>query len=340
MKRALLITVVAASAVVFTQPAFSATVLLTVNDALGTSSFNAAGNWSNSQPPSPGNDYVTQGYLLRTPAVAGDYTFAGDSLVVGGGTGGGVFRTDGGVNNNCLLNKTPSPTTITVNNLILDASYIRDGMGSTDVWTLAGNIYVTANGGGFANQCRLNVAAAIHGSGTLYIADNGSGEASRTTYINSSLNTYNGSIILRPLDASPPARCRLTFSDDSRMNFTIGPSGVNNSITGRGILTLDGDLNFDLSGAGNNWGDSWTIVSLSAGTVTYGATFSVIGFERVGGGTGPGLWVYDFGENMRYAYDTTSGLLMVVPEPSVYALGLVGLAVFGFMRRRIVRRIV
>jgi len=334
MKKALLVGVVMSS-LVWAQLALCDTVLLTANDAINTSSFNAAGNWSNGQPPGPGNDYVTQGYLLRTPATAGNYTFAGDSLRVGGGTGGGPFLTDGNVNANSFINKTPSAPIITVNNLILDASYIRDGMGSSDVWTLAGNITVTANGGGFAAQCRFNVDSAIHGSGTLYIADNGSGEAARTIYINSPANTYAGSIILVSRSGRPNNNySRLTFSDDSRMNFVIGPSGVNNSITGWGTLTLNGDFYFDLSGAGNNHGDTWTIIGMGPSlTVSYGDTFSVIGFNRVGGGTGPGLWLGE-ANSVTYTFDTATGIL-AVPEPSVYGIALVGLAVAALLRRRI-----
>lgn len=335
MKKAFLFVLMAATGLVQVQFSLGDTVYLTANDAMGTSSFNTAGNWSNGQPPSPGNDYVTQGYLLRTPATAGNYTFAGDSLVVGGGTGGGPFLTDGNVNNNSFINKTPSAPIITVNNLILDASYIRDGMGSGDVWTLAGNITVTANGGGFAAQCRFNVDSAIHGSGTLYIADNGSGEAARTIYINSPANTYTGSIILVSKAGRPNNNySRLTFSDNSRMNFVIGPSGVNNSISGWGTLTLNGDFYFDLSGAGNNYGDSWTIIAMSPTlTVSYGDTFSVIGFNRVGGGTGPGFWECT-ANGVTYGFDTATGILFV-PEPSVCGIAVAGLAVAALLRRRI-----
>lgn len=310
---------------------------MTGDDALGSSSFNAAGRWYSGFPPAAGNDYETRGYLLRTPTTAGTYTFAGDSLRVGIGTmsppdSNHDFRTNGTVNNNSLLNKTPNATII-INNLILDAGYVRDGMGSADIWRLQGNITITANGGGFACQERFEVDAAIRGSGPLYIADNGSGEAARTIYINSPQNTFTGNIILLGTTA---ARCRLTFSPGSVMNFKIWDSGINNRIYADtfqnkyGTLTLNGTFKFDLADAGRDFGDSWTIISYPNLTVNVGDTFAVDGFTRAGGGTGPGLWYTDYA-GTPYYFDTSTGVLWV-PEPGAYALVLAGLGLLAIRR--------
>jgi hypothetical protein len=300
-------------------------VTMTANDPIATASFNTAGTWSDGLAPSAGNTYSTVGWLLRTPIVYGNYTFAGSSLTVGGGTAGGKqpFLTNGSLNNNSFICKTPiagdgTAPVITVNNLILDASYIRDGMGSADAWTLAGNIFVTGNGGGLANHCTLNIESAINGSGTLYIADNGSGDASRVTIIKSGLNTYNGSINLL---GSSNARCRLTFADDSLMNFTIKASGVNNSISGTGTATFNGDFYFNLTDASKTLGDSWVIAS--ATSQTFSDTFAVLGFNDIGGN----LWLKTIDATHAYQFSEGTGKLTIVPEPAtITLLGLGGLA--------------
>ncbi len=57
-------------------------VTLTADDTLGTSSFNTAGHWSDSLPPSVGKNYDNNDFLLRTPEGTSDHTFAGDSLLI------------------------------------------------------------------------------------------------------------------------------------------------------------------------------------------------------------------------------------------------------------------
>lgn len=309
---------VAAFACVTTVSQAAAT--MTGNDALSASSFNSAGKWSDGLAPYAGNSYSTLGYLLRTPATAGSYTFAGDSLTVGGGAGGAAFS-PGVANNNAFLNKTPLAPTITVNNLILDGSSIRDGMSSGDSWTLVGNIFVTANGGNLICQERFNVNSVISGSGPLYIGSNGSGEAARTVYINSSQNTYNGSITL--MGGAAPTNSRLTFSQNSVMNFAIGASGVNNSITGTGMTVFDGVFRFDLSGASSNVGDSWTVVNVSTLLETFGPNFSVDGFTTDGA-----VWTSGV-----YTFDPATGILSV-PEPATGTLLLGGLGLLLVLRRR------
>src|SRR5208282_5068370 len=62
-------------------------ITLTNSDAIGASSFNAAGNWNSGAAPvsagSPNvNAYFTTNFTLRTPTGSSGYTFAGDSLSI------------------------------------------------------------------------------------------------------------------------------------------------------------------------------------------------------------------------------------------------------------------
>lgn len=302
-------------------PAVSeAQVLMTANDGLGTSSFNAAGTWNSLAAPAAGNAYSTAGYLLRSPASGSAYTFAGDSLTVGGGSGGGTFSTVT-ANNNALIFKVAGQT-LTVNNLILDGSQIRDGLSDNQTAALDGNLLVAANGGAFMAQCLLSINSVLSGSGTIYIGDNGNGSAGRTVLFTSGASTFNGNVVLN--NTGGASHSRLTYSDGSLMNFAIGANGVNNNISGSGMLTLDGSFKFDLSGADNTAGDSWNIVD-SGVTVTYGSNFTVDGFSQNGA-----LW--DTSANgVSYQFDPASGLLSVVPVPEPSTLAMCGLGAFGLL---------
>src|SRR5271170_3516329 len=79
----LLILMTVAFAPTFAQ---AAAITLTATDASGTTSFNAAGHWSNAQAPSAGNTYdTTTSYMMRTPLAGSTaITFAGDSLTLHG----------------------------------------------------------------------------------------------------------------------------------------------------------------------------------------------------------------------------------------------------------------
>lgn len=128
-----------------------ATVMLTNSDASGTSSFNSAGNWSSGTAPNPTNTYDTLGFVLRTPATGASYTFQGAALRLSGGT---------------LLYKGTTSTTITVSNLFLRGGVLHHGGSGT--WTMAGNIAVGEEGGGFnAVNGNINVTANLSGSGPL-----------------------------------------------------------------------------------------------------------------------------------------------------------------------------
>jgi hypothetical protein len=335
MRFRLLLLILGCVCILSTQ-SMGAVFTMTANDSnSATTSLNSDTqlHWSPAGAPAAGNDYYSVGFLLRTPTTAGNYTFAGDSLTIGigsalgQGTGAAGWATDGTVNNNCLINKTPGTAVITVSNLILNKGTVRDGMGSGDgPWTLAGGLNITAGGGGFACQEAFTLASTITGSGPTYVCDNGSGEAVRCVTITSGLNTYDGSVQLLGTTA---ARSRITFAAGSLMNFTIGASGVNNHISGTGTATYNGNFNLNLTGASTNLGDAWTLSSAAA--PSYGATFSVNGFVNEGNG----FWAQAIPSSTNYyVYNQNNGVLMVqetVPEPATIVMILTGVLGVGLL---------
>lgn len=296
----------------------AATVSMTVDDAVGTTSFNAAGHWDNLAAPSAGNNYFNATFLVRTPGTAGDYTFAGDSLTI---TGSGLATA---VGNQALSFKTAGISTITINNLTVNGGQLRHAQGDADVFNLAGTLAIGVNGATMGVQGPLNINSSVSGSGTIRILDAGNDTVTRAVTFTSGANTYNGSIELFA------ARSRFNLANAANLSFTIGASGVNNSIFGIGVANLDGAFNFDLSGAGNTIGNNWTIVNNATVTETFGATFSVAGFTDLGGD----LWGTS-ANGADYLFSEATGGLSVVPEPGSVSFLLVGAGLLlGFHRLR------
>ena len=293
---------------------------MTADDSFGNSSFNAAGGWDSAAAPTAGNDYFNGGFLLRTPADTGSYTFAGDSLTI---TGGGLAT---GVGNDALMWKgSGTGAIITVDNLIIDGGQLRHGQGTADSFTLAGNITVGANGANFATQGGMIITANLIGTTTIRILDSGNTDAGRLITLASSGNTFTGNI---ELAASSADRAHVALADGANLNFVIGANGSNNSIAGTGTVAFDGDFFFDLTGAGNTPGDSWAVAGASA--QTFGGTFSVNGFTDMGGG----MWE-TLANGVTYEFNTANGMLSVVPEPGSVIMMLSGLGLLlGFRRYR------
>ena len=311
-----------------------AQVVMTASDSLGNSSFNAAGNWSPAGAPTAGNTYSTVGWLLRGPASGTAYTFGGDSLTVGGGSGaaagGSAFLTSSGTltaNNNALIYKITGQT-LTVNNLILDGAQIRDGLNDNSTWALNGNLTVTANGGAFVAQALGTINSVISGPGPIYIGDQGNvSDTGRGIFFTSGASTYSGNIIMGEPTAQ---RSRFTLTSTSVMNFNIGANGVNNSISiGTQYAEFAGAFNLNLAGADNTLGDTWTLVSTSAGgSDIVDGTFAVNGFTQNGT-----LWD-ESANGTTYEFNQVTGVLTVVPEPSTMALIGMGLGFGAMLLRR------
>jgi hypothetical protein len=293
----------------------AALISMTADNSIGTSSFNSATGWSNAAAPLAGNDYRNADFLLRTPGVNGDFTFGGDSLLI---TGNPPYAA--AANNDALLFKgTGAGNDIIVNNLTIDGGQLRQASGNGDFFYLGGNgLTVGPLGMAVHTQGPMFINSPVLGSGPIKIFDPGSGDAVRTVHFVNSANTYTGSIELLVAN-----RSRFSLDSTGNLNFLIGAPGVNNSIFGNGNAIFDGTFQFDLSGAGTNFGDSWAIVT--GPNKSYGTTFTVAGFSDMGGG----LW-----SGAGYEFSTATGILTyVIPEPSSVLLVL-GFTLLGACVRR------
>jgi hypothetical protein len=264
----------------------AAIVTLTNADALNSSSFNAPGGWSNGLAPTNGNDYAVSILRLRTPVSSGGFVFGGDSLSITGANGVMSYKGSGTIG------------VITVSNLVLNGGSLDHLSSASDVFRLAGNLNIAGNSSIYAKQGPIIIQAMISGTGT--ITNPGADVAASILSISNGLNTFKGSIINNG---------RFQLLDTANLNFVIGASNVNNSVSGAGAATtFNGRFVFDLSGASTASGARWTIAS--AAGQTFGSTFSVDGFTRVGSGPGPGVW-QAIAKGVQYSFDSSTGVLQI-----------------------------
>ena len=271
-----------------TSAAHAVNVTMTGSDGFGTSSFNAAGNWDNLAAPSAGNDYFTGNFILRTPADPNSYTFAGDSLTINNTTPypDGLF-----------YKGTGTTGVITINNLILDGGLISHGNGPGDLFQLDGNITVNSDSEIYAKQGSIDILAPISGNATITVPTaDGPG---RTLTFLSSASTFTGNIVNDG---------EFTLADNAVLNFDIGATGVNNSVSGVGTAVFGGDFNFDLTGAGTTSGDSWTIANVTNQSFDPN-TFNVVGFTQSGS-----VWTSGI-----YTFNPGTGILAVAAPPVEWA---------------------
>jgi len=194
---------------------------------------------------------------------------------------------------------------------------------STHTLNWTNNINLNGVNGANRTVDVLNGFAAIGANISGVISDSvGGAELTKTgtgTLKLSAANTYTG-------DTTITAGA-FELASTGSMSFLIDADGVNNKIfdTGAAAITLDGLFVFDLTGASDEFGDSWTIVM--SNLEMYGTNFDVTGFTE--GATG--IWTSGI-----YQFSESTGALSVVPEPGTYALlaGCFALASVMIRRRR------
>lgn len=166
-------------------------------------------------------------------------------------------------------------------------------------------------------------------SGVGSITTVGTGETQFGNGVADITNTYRGNTTLSETSS-------LALSDNAKMTFYIGATGLNNKITAAGgnnnVLTLDGDFVFDLTGAATN--GSWQIVDVALLDETFNATtFGVYTSTGTAWTENSNIWTYTNG-GVTYSFSEATGVLSAVPEPTTALLLGGGLMVLLFRRRR------
>ena len=107
----------------------------------------------------------------------------------------------------------------------------------------------------------------------------------------------------------------LVLADNAQLRFVLGAaSGTNNSLTGAGTVTLNGDFFIDTSAADALASGTWTLENVPTLSGAYGSTFSVVGFTATGD-----KWTKDNGLTKRYTFDEETGILTLGPIPAGYS---------------------
>lgn len=159
------------------------------------------------------------------------------------------------------------------------------------------------------------ISGAIQNStGTAGISKNNAG-----TLVLSGPNTYNGNTAVNAGE--------LVLADDATLKFVLGATtGVSNSLTGAGTVTLNGDFVIDTSAADALSTGSWILENVTTLAGAYGTTFTVSGFSDIGSEQ----WEKDLGGGKKYTFDETTGVLTLATAGGAYtvwaaAKGLTGL---------------
>jgi autotransporter-associated beta strand protein len=151
---------------------------------------------------------------------------------------------------------------------------------------------LTINTDGGATQT-INTTAITGTGGSLLKSGGG-------TLILGAANTYSGNTTV--------SAGTLTLADNAQLKFVLGAtSGTNNSLTGAGTTTLNGDFVIDTTAADALATGTWTLENVT--TSNYDTTFSVVGFVDAGSNT----WTKDVSPNKRYTFDEATGVLTLAP---------------------------
>ena len=123
------------------------------------------------------------------------------------------------------------------------------------------------------------------------------------TLILSGTNTYTGNTTV--------SAGTLALADNAQLSFVLGAtSGSNNSLSGAGTVTLEGDFVIVTTAADALASGTWTLENVSTLTGAYGSNFTVSGFTDAGSDK----WTKVNGSK-TYTFDETTGILTLAETP-------------------------
>ncbi len=202
-----------------------------------------------------------------------------------------VISGNGFDSNGALQNTSSTVTNLLAGTLTLAGDAAIGVTASTSVMQIDGIIRET---GGARSLTKL-------GAGTLVLTN---------------ANTYTGNTNV--------AAGGLTLAQGAQLKLVIGAgSGTNNSISGAGTLTLDGNFNIDTSAADATslTRGTWVLETVASLSGAYGSTFTVVSpFADAGNDT----WTKSVGDKVWTFDETTGTLTLVSTNPSSYTTWIDG----------------
>ncbi|MBL9132170.1 MAG: autotransporter-associated beta strand repeat-containing protein, partial [Verrucomicrobiaceae bacterium] len=349
-----IITISSSNAYTGTTTINSGVLRVTANEALGTAASGTTVN-SGGQLRLSGVNYTTAEALsINGTGVSGLgalYNVGGNSTYAGAVTAA-TNATIGAVGSTLTLTGglVKNGTTLTVNgngSVIVNGTGISGAAANSDLVVDAATLVVNAasnyngpttvqNGGTFVANAQIdtttltvNAGSTASGTGSVVAASGGS-------------VFLNGQFIVGDSTLGSPIQSQFTITTSGGGSTVVGGTGsvAFDLFTGAGSGMLNGSLSTDklivsgdlslMAGAildianpnsmtSWTWGDSWDLWDVTGGSVT--GTFASINAPNPGVG-----WVW--------AFDASSGVLSIVPEPSRALLMLLGTLGFALRRRR------
>ena len=235
---------------------------------------------------------------LKTGASTGTAT---GTLNVGGGTF--TVNTAFTLGSHAGAGASVATLNLTGGTFTSNANITQGGGSTTSTINLdGGTLDMTGKNIGSANTVNVDAksgtlknVAEINNGGTLT-------KDSAGTLILDGINTYTGNTVVD--DGT------FALADNAQLKFVLGATtGVNNSISGAGTVTLNGDFVIDTLAADALASGSWTLENVPSLSGAYGSTFTVVGFTNAGSDK----WTKVNGAKL-YTFDETTGILTLAPS--------------------------